>query len=141
MDNVKKTGDSLNMLIVDDDFFSRQLLKSMLLPFGNLDIAVNGEETLTAFKVAHEKGEPYHLICLDILMPVMDGQETLKEIRKYEEGRGIRGLDGVKVIMVTGVDDNRNVLDAFNTGCEGYIKKPLDEDKLFELLKKLDLIK
>jgi len=32
-------------------------------------------------------------------------------------------------------------LDAFNTGCEGYIKKPLDEDKLFELLKTLGLIK
>ncbi len=140
MDNVKKTGDALHMLIVDDDFFSRQLLKSTLLPYGNLDIAVNGEETLTAVKVAIEKGEPYDLICLDILMPVMDGQETLKEIRKYEEEKGIHGLDGAKVIMITGVNDNRNVLNAFNTGCEGYLKKPLDEDKLLALLKELGLI-
>lgn len=141
MSKPKKPGDSLNMLIVDDDFFSRQLLKSMLLPYGNLDIAVNGEETLTAVKVAIEKGEPYDLICLDILMPVMDGQETLKQIRKFEKEKGIHGLDGVKIVMITGVNDNRNVLDAFNTGCEGYIKKPLDEDKLFELLKTLGLIK
>lgn len=128
------------MLIVEDEFFSRQFLKDTLSPYGQVDVAVNGKETIDAFRYALEKNEPYHLICLDILMPVMDGQETLKEIRRVEAEKGIHGMDGTKVIMVTGVDDNRNILDAFKTGCEGYIKKPIDEDKLLDLLRKLELI-
>ena len=131
---------TLNTLIVDDDFFSRQFLKDTLKPHGDVDIAVNGEETLKAFQTAHQKGHPYDLICLDLLMPVMDAPETLKRIRKIEEEKGIHGLDGVKVVIITGIDDNRSVLDAFNTGCEGYIKKPMDEDKLLKLLNDLGLI-
>ncbi len=130
----------IKVLIVEDEFFSRQFLKDTLSPYGRVDIAVNGQETLEAFSHALDGQDPYHLICLDILMPVMDGQETLKKIRGIEKQRGIMGLDGVKVIMVTGVEDNRNVLDAFRSGCEGYLKKPIDEDKLLSLLEKLELI-
>lgn len=131
----------INVLIVEDEFFSRQFLKDTLSPWGNVDIAVNGKETLEAFTHALNAGEPYHLICLDILMPIMDGQETLKNIRRIESERGLHGLDGVKVIIITGADDHRNILNAFNVGCEGYLKKPIDEDELIGLIRKLGLIR
>lgn len=131
----------LRFLVVDDDFFSRRFLKDLLSPYARIDIAVNGQETLEAFKLAFNDNDPYHMICLDILMPVLNGQEALKQIRQYEKENNIHGLDGVKVIMTTGVEDHKNIMGAFKAGCEGYLKKPIDDDKLFDLLKELALIK
>lgn len=129
----------VKILVVDDDIYSRQLLKEMLLPYGNPDMAVNGDEAVKIFLMAHDEKEPYDLICLDIMMPVLNGQETLKKIRELEAEKGIHGLKGVKIIMTTALDDNRNILDAFRAGCEGYLVKPLDEDRLDELMEKLGL--
>jgi len=54
----------------------------------------------------------------------MDGQQALQEIRRIEERHGIRGLDMVKVIMVTAVDDSSNIMKAFRQGqCEAYLTK------------------
>jgi two-component system chemotaxis response regulator CheY len=130
----------IKMLVAEDDFFSRRFMMEVLAPYGQVDVAVNGEETILAFSTALNDNDPYDLICLDIVMPVMDGQETLKRIRRIEDERGIHGLDGVKVIMVTGVDDKSNIMSAFKGGCEGYVQKPVDEDKLLELLRDLELI-
>lgn len=130
----------LKILVVDDDIYSRQLLKEMLLPYGYPDMAANGDEAVKVFLMAHDEREPYDLVCLDIMMPVLNGQETLKKIRELESEKGIHGLKGVKVIMTTALDDNRNILDAFKTGCEGYLVKPLDDDKLEKLLEKLGLV-
>ncbi|MCP5053853.1 MAG: response regulator transcription factor, partial [bacterium] len=100
----------MKILIVEDDFYSRRLLQRILAPYGECDIAVNGQEAVEAFK--HSLGEEfsYDLICLDILMPVMDGQETLKKIREIEETRGIYGDDGAKIIMISVMDDNKSIL-------------------------------
>lgn len=137
----KKAGDySLKILIVEDNFDSRRLMQKILAPYGECDIAVNGEEALGAFRKALDEEFSYDLICLDILMPVMDGQETLKKIREIEEARGIYGADGVKVIMTSALDDNDNILKAFRTGCEGYIPKPIKKNPLLEKIKELGLL-
>jgi len=49
-------------LIVEDDFISRKILRELLLPHFDTEIAVNGEEAVTAFKLAHEAKEPYDMI-------------------------------------------------------------------------------
>jgi two-component system chemotaxis response regulator CheY len=130
----------LKILIVEDDFYTRRLLQRFLSPYGEVDIAVNGEEALEAYKSSLDEEFAYDLICLDILMPVMDGQETLKQIREFEEVRGIYGSDGVKVVMVTVLDDNKNILMAFRTGCEGYITKPVDKKTLIDKIEELGLL-
>lgn len=71
------------------------------------------------------------------MMPVLNGQETLKEIRSREKVAGIQGLDGVKVVMTTAMDDVDNVMSAFGAQCEGYLVKPIDKAKLEELLSSL----
>lgn len=81
------------------------------------------------------------MICLDIMIPVMDGQETLLELRKMEEDRYISSSHVTKIIMVTAVDSSRNMMQAFRDGqCEAYLTKPVDKDKLIDHLKKLNLI-
>ena len=79
----------MRVLVVEDDFISRRLLCRYLEPHGECDVAVNGNEALSAFKQALSSGQYYDLICLDIMMPGMDGQETLKRMRILEREAGI----------------------------------------------------
>ncbi len=129
----------MKCLIVDDDFVNRKLLQSILRKFGDCDIAANGGEAIQAFQAALDGHAPYDLVTLDIMMPDMDGQQVLAEMRRMESDRDIGGLKGVKVIMVTGLGDAENIMSAFNRQCEGYIIKPIDRGKVVHQLKELGL--
>jgi two-component system, chemotaxis family, chemotaxis protein CheY len=126
-------------LVVEDDFSSRILLQEFLKPYGAVHIAVNGKEAINAVRTAATAGEPYNLICLDITMPEMDGQEALKEIRGFEESLGIVSSQGSKIFMVTAVDDIKNVFEGFRGLCDAYIVKPLEKAKLIEQIRECGL--
>jgi len=131
----------MKTLIVEDDFLARSLLSTLLSEFGPCHVAVNGREALEALERGFKEEVPYDLVCLDIMMPVMDGQEALMHLRQMEEQRGIRGLDMTKVIMITAIDDSKNIMKAFRQGqCEAYLTKPLDRNKLIFHIKELGLI-
>ncbi len=121
--------------MVEDDFSSRILLQEFLKPYGAVHIAVNGKEAVQAVRGAAAAGEPYSLICLDITMPEMDGQQALKEIRGFEESRGIVPPLGSKIFMITAVDDIKNVFEGFRGLCDAYIVKPLERAKLTEQIR------
>jgi len=129
----------LRSLVVEDEFVCRSLLGRLLAPFGVCDAAVDGEEAYRAFRLAWTHGTPYELICLDICMPGMNGQETLKAIRTWEEANGILLGKGVKIIMTTILNDAPNVLGAFNSGCECYLVKPVARDRLLETMRTLGI--
>lgn len=74
------------------------------------------------------------------MMPVMDGYQVLNTIRNMEKQRGIEGDDRVKIIMMTALNEQKNVRKAFEMGCTVYCAKPVDLDKLKNVLKKLKLI-
>ncbi|MEI8372542.1 MAG: response regulator [Planctomycetota bacterium] len=130
----------MKTLIVEDDFTSRLLLQAILSPYGECHIAVNGREALQAFHLANEKGHPYDLICLDIMMPELDGHAVLNALRAAEEAKGIHFGDGAKVIMTTALADSSNVFSAFRETCDGYQFKPIDKAKLLENLASLGLV-
>ncbi len=130
----------MKALIVEDDITCRMVLQRLLEPFGQCDIAVDGQEGVTIFKMSFESQAPYDLVCLDIMMPNMDGHEVLQQIRAMEEEAGIFGLAGVKIIMVTALSDAKTIMRAFNDQCEGYIVKPIDKEKLYRQLRQMNLI-
>ena len=130
----------MKTLIVEDDFVSRRLIQTILSPYGRCEMATNGKEAVLAFKLAWKENDPYDLICLDIMMPEMDGLEVLEEVRRIEEERGISGLSGVKIIMTTALDDPRSIMKAFNKQCEDYLIKPIDRVRLLEKVKELGLM-
>lgn len=72
----------MRILLAEDDFASRKFMDKFLSRYGECEITVDGEEAVDAFMMALEDDEPYDLICLDIMMPVMDGFETARRIRK-----------------------------------------------------------
>lgn len=123
----------MRFLVVDDDFQTRSLLLKLLYPYGITDVAVDGEEAVEAFRAALAAGEPYELVTLDILMPGMNGQDALREIRDIEKEAGIQGDKATKVIMVSGLDDAKEVHDAFFLGnATSYIVKPIDAQVLLD---------
>ena len=73
----------MKTLIVEDDFTSRLLLQGLLQPYGVCHICVNGREAIDAFKKALDEKESYNLVCLDIMMPEIDGQAALKQIQNH----------------------------------------------------------
>ena len=90
--------------------------------------------------MALEDEEPYDLVCLDIMMPVMDGYQALVAIRKLEKEKNIPDDKAVKVIMTTALNEERNVKMAFELGCTIYSGKPINQDRFEQALKKLNLI-
>lgn len=129
----------MKSLVVEDDFAARKLMQRWLSQVSDCDIAVNGIEAVDAFNEALTNGDPYDLICLDIMMPQMDGHQALEAIRQIESEQGIVGLDGVKVIMTTALGDSKHVMGAFREGCEAYIVKPIEKQNLLTEMEKLGL--
>lgn len=127
----------MRILIAEDDFASRKFLNKFLSSYGECDITINGVEAVDAFEMALDEGKPYDLICLDIMMPKLDGIKTLKAIREIETTRNIGKENKVKIIMTTALMDIKNVYDSFDSGCEAYASKPIDTEKLLEVMKKL----
>jgi len=129
----------MKTLIVEDDFTSRIVLQGLLAQYGECHIALNGQEAVEACADALTTGQPYQLICLDIMMPELDGQTALKQICADEERMGIQSSRGTKIIMTTALDDVRNIVDSFYGLCDGYLTKPIDGAQLFQMLDKFKL--
>lgn len=131
----------MRALIVDDDFYSRSMLHDMLRTVAYCDIAVNGEEAVYAFKQSLENQTPYDLVCLDLVMPEMDGQQALREIRALEAEYGTHPTQETKVIVITMLDDKKETHDAFFLGgATSYLVKPVEQDKLLAELRSLKLL-
>jgi len=131
----------MRVLIAEDDMASRKFLARFLSKYGECDITVDGMEAVEAFMVSFDIGKPYDLICLDIMMPKLDGIKVLKTIREIEKQKGIHEDNQVKVIMTSAINELDIVNNSFDTGSEAYATKPINTEKFEEVMRKLDLIK
>jgi len=125
----------MNTLIVDDDFLSRLIIQKILATYGSCHMAVNGKEAVEAVRLALDSSDPYDLICLDIMMPEMNGQQALKEIRALERAKAAR--QKAKIIMTTALADAENVVKALQGECDYFLVKPIRRSALLEVLCKI----
>jgi two-component system chemotaxis response regulator CheY len=130
----------LRILLAEDDFACRLLLQTFLSRYGECHVAVNGLEAVEAFRTAFEEDRKYDLICMDIMMPQMDGREAVRTIRAVEEAQGIHSTRGVKIFMTTTVQGIKEVFSCFNELCDAYLLKPIDLGKLLGQLKFYQLL-
>jgi DNA-binding response regulator srrA len=102
----------IKILVVDDEARMRKLVKDFLSVKGYKVVeAADGEEAISLFM----EQKDIKLILLDVMMPKMDGFETLKLIRQYSD---------LPVIMLTARSEERDELQGFNLGVDEYITKP-----------------
>ena len=130
----------MKILIAEDDFVSRKFIFKFMSQFGDCDVTVDGMEAIEVFLMSLEEGSYYDLVCLDIMMPEVDGLKALKTMRKLEEERNIPEVNRAKVIMTTALNSTDEVFDSFGSGSEAYAVKPIDTEKLTDVMRKLGLI-
>ena len=128
----------MRALIVDDDFYSRSFLEYILHPYAKCDAAVNGEDAIMVFKKALESGDPYTLVFMDLLMPVIDGPQALEEMREIEREFGVVGDAGCKVIITSVLEDGEDTHNAmYLGGATSFLQKPVDEKSILAELCRL----
>lgn len=124
----------MRILVAEDDMGSRIYMQHFMKGYGACDLTSDGIETVDAFLLAWEEGEPYDLICLDIMMPKLDGLKALKIIRDLEKKRQVSESQLAKVIMTTALDEKQTAGKAFELGCQAFIPKPIDQKYLKKVL-------
>ena len=79
----------MKILIAEDDMASRKFISKFLSKFGEVEAAENGMEVVDLFAKRMKEGIRYDFICLDIMMPKVDGYKALTVIRDIERKNGI----------------------------------------------------
>ncbi len=130
----------LKILIAEDDFACRKFLCTFLSQYGDCDVVVDGLEAIDAYMISMREKKPYDLICLDIMMPKIDGVKVLKAIREIETKKFILPEKRVKIIITTALSEAELVHEAFQLGCEAYASKPIKTDKFIEVMHKIGLL-
>jgi len=112
------------VLVVDDAPFIRNLLRDMLKSAGYEVLeATNGKDALTQYN----KTKP-DLVTLDIMMPEMDGIETLKAIKNIDPT--------ASVVMITSLEQKRKIEDSILSGTKGFITKPFRKAEVLGIIDK-----
>ena len=130
----------MKVLIVEDELTNRLLLQGLLSRHGECHVACTGEEALEAFQLAAAQDNPYQLICMDIMMPGIDGVQVVSLIRQMEANWGLGSRQCTKIVMTTSVTKTKEVFRSFNSMCDAYLTKPLSGPTLDEHLRSLQLI-
>ena len=128
----------MKSLVAEDDATNRKLLQTFLSRYGECDIALDGKEAVGAVAVAIQSHREYDLVCMDLRMPQMDGQEAIREIRKQETVAHV--LKSAKIIVTTIHTDTDSIAGALLGRCDAYLVKPIDTIKLKRELKAFGLI-
>jgi two-component system, chemotaxis family, chemotaxis protein CheY len=127
----------MKTLIVEDELTSRIILERILSPFGKVHLCYNGNEAIDAFRSMLDLGAPFDLICMDFMMPEIDGYAALTRIRALEKERGISQGERVKVIMTTGLSNIETEYVDITSMCDVILLKPVRKDALLKALQNL----
>ena len=115
---MKKKGEPIKVLVVDDDRSHRFMLKSMFTEWGwNVEEADDGTTAVTAV----EK-QSYDAILMDVRMAKMDGMEALRRIHAYNPA--------IPVVIMTAYSSVDSAVEAIKIGAHDYLTKPLDFERL-----------
>jgi two-component system chemotaxis response regulator CheY len=131
----------MKCLIVEDDPVSIQVLEKMVSKYGTFEVADNGQKAIDQFRQAHASNSPYDLILMDILMPEINGLQSVLTIREIESLMNIPLPQRVKIIMTTALNDPRTVMKAlYEADANSYLIKPIRLQKFEDALRAIKLI-
>jgi two-component system, chemotaxis family, chemotaxis protein CheY len=120
----KQDGKPVRYLVVDDSVFARKSLARLIEAFGG-ELAGEAGDGLAAI-AEYGRTRP-DLVLMDITMPQMEGIEAVERIvRQYPEAR---------IVMVSSVGYQDNILAALQKGARHFIQKPVKADALYEILR------
>jgi DNA-binding response OmpR family regulator len=115
-----------NIVIVDDDLPSVRYLEIMLKNTGANTIVFHTGKAFVDYLEVEDKG--IDIVFMDFLIPIINGIECVSEFRRERKN--------VPVIMITAYTSDQAKKDAFISGCNEYILKPIYPEKIFSILEK-----
>jgi CheY-like chemotaxis protein len=119
------------VLIVEDSDEQRSALLCAVPRAHVLTYASSGDEAQALIADASERLTPYDLVVIDIDLPGVSGLEVISLLRQLEEPRKLAGSGGrTKVLILSDSPDGQMIYSADALACDGFMVKPLDEDKL-----------
>lgn len=121
----------MKILIIEDDKNSAHLMCLFLKQFGDCEIAQDGLMGLEYVSKSLADGTPYSLLILDMMMPHLNGLDTLRAIRVLESKHAVPKDQQVKAIMTSAMESDGLRIEAYESGCLAYVRKPIN----FEFLK------
>ncbi|MBR8832043.1 MAG: Sensor histidine kinase RcsC [Chroococcopsis gigantea SAG 12.99] len=114
------------ILVVDDKFINRQLVRQLLQPLGFcVEEASNGLEAVDIWRRWHP-----HLIWMDMRMPVLNGYEATEQIKSTAEGQAT-----VIIALTASVFEEEKTL-VLSRGCDDFLRKPFRQEEIFEMMAK-----
>lgn len=120
------------ILLAEDNELNQEIAASILSDAGfSVEIAGNGQIAVDMLKQSQEGY--YQLILMDVQMPIMNGYEATKEIRKLSDKK----LSSIPIFAMTANAFEEDKQEALRCGMNGHIAKPIDVEKLFEVLDKI----
>ena len=120
------------ILLAEDNELNQEIAVAILEEGGlEVEVAGNGQIAVEMLK----KSEPgyYQLVLMDVKMPVMNGYEATKAVRKLEN----KELASIPIFAMTANAFEEDKREALNCGMNGHLAKPIDVDQLFKLLRKV----
>ena len=127
----------MNILVAEDDLASRKYITKVLEKYGQVDGVMDGIEAVDFFLEKVEAGGNYDLVCLDIMMPRVDGYKALDAMREIEEEYK---TDRCKIIMTSALSELDQREPSKEHKHDGYLMKPIEMDDMDKMLKELGLV-
>lgn len=129
----------MRVLVAEDDLASGKFMEKLVSKYGEVVVARDGIAAVDEFVNAINAKKKFDLVCLDIMMPKIDGYKVLASIRDAERKLGLARDSRCKVIMISALDEGFDASYA-SDDYEEYMCKPIDIIKFDELVRKLDLV-
>jgi PAS domain S-box-containing protein len=125
IDELIKLSSPLKLLYVEDNKAARETTCMIFEElFSNITIAVDGKDGLDKFK-----NSSFDLIITDINMPILNGLDMIKEIKKID--------DEIPILILSAHNEDNLFMDSIKLGIDGYLLKPIDIDKLAQMIYKI----
>lgn len=122
------------LLLVDDNIIHRKLSEKLFAPFGETVVAGSGAEAVTLFDQELAADKVFDVVILDMLMPGMDGMETLRQMRALEKLKGLTPDQCSKILISSHDTDPELQRQAEIAGCNRYYPKKISKDGVAAML-------
>ncbi len=131
----------MRILIADDNPNDRERLLGVFKPLGTCVLAEGAQSTLETFVTSFDQDKPFRLVCLDTNMLDGQGIELIEAIRQFERDSLIEAKDKVVLMVVSEMKSMKEVLLATRAGCDSYVAKPVQQERIFIELSKFGLLR
>lgn len=125
----------MRVLIVEDNFINQEFLKMALNGHCDTVVAESGEQALVVFTEALET-VPFDIVFMDVMLPGMNGIETVQAMRSLESGRVVQRRDQARVVVMSALEGDQQVtVEDFSGEEVFFMPKPICEADVDRVLK------